>query len=160
MVLKLLENPIEYKSEHIWCMLTSDPLESYISQSKDFCLHSSAGAVILFLGTTRDFFEYKEVVKLSYECYPEMCIIEMQELCNEILLKYPGTFKVNLIHRINVVELKEISVIATISGDHRKETFEACEELMFLLKKRVPVWKSEIYSDGKHEWKENKEFYS
>ena len=31
---------------------------------------------------------------------------------------------------------------------HRKETFEALAEIMDRLKKRVPIWKLEVWEDG------------
>ena len=35
-----------------------------------------------------------------------------------------------------------------VVGVHRKETFEALAEIMDRLKKRVPIWKLEVWEDG------------
>jgi molybdopterin synthase catalytic subunit len=123
-----------------------------------WCKHEEAGAVVHFEGTTRNNFEDKTVVTLSYECYEEMALSEMNKICLETLEKFPQARKVALHHRIDVVPVKEVSVIASVSTEHRKQGFEACEYLMNELKARVPVWKKEIYSDHAAEWKQNKEW--
>lgn len=43
----------------------------------------SAGAVTTFLGCTRDSFQGKAVVSLSYEAYPEMAVRQLQRICSE-----------------------------------------------------------------------------
>jgi molybdopterin synthase catalytic subunit len=55
-----------------------------ITQLTDFAKDKSAGAVTSFQGTTRDFFEDKVVVGLSYEAYSEMALKQMRELINKV----------------------------------------------------------------------------
>ena len=37
-----------------------------------------AGAVVLFLGTTRQFTGQQETLSLDYECYPEMAMAKLE----------------------------------------------------------------------------------
>lgn len=42
------------------------------------------GAVSTFVGTTRDTFEGKKVVRLEYEAYEEMAIEELKRMCTKV----------------------------------------------------------------------------
>ena len=39
-----------------------------------------------------------------------------------------------------------------MAGAHRDETFAACRHVIEELKRRVPIWKRELYADGTVEW--------
>ena len=45
---------------------------------------SANGAVVTFLGTTRDSFDGKKVIRLEYEAYEEMAIKKLHEIRKEI----------------------------------------------------------------------------
>ncbi len=117
-----------------------------------WCHHPSAGAVTSFIGTTRDNFDNKKVSTLSYESYEELALNEMRKICEEAISKYNG-LKACMIHRLGEVKVEESSIICVISTPHRKEGFEACEWMMNELKKRVSIWKKEIFEDGNSMWK-------
>ena len=63
---------------------------------------------------------------------------------------------ISMIHRTGVVPVMEASVAIAVSAPHRKEAFEACRYAIDELKKRVPIWKKEIFEDGEV-WVENVE---
>ena len=130
--------------------LTNEEID-YNSHTK-WCQHPSAGAVTVFVGTTRDNFEEKKVSTLSYESYEELALNEMRKICEEALEKYNG-LRACLIHRLGEVKVGESSILCAISTPHRKEGFEACEWMMNDLKKRVSIWKKEIFEDGNSMWK-------
>ena len=142
----------------IFCNLTTDKLN--VHDISEFVKSPKAGAVVSFEGTTRDNFESKHVQELSYECYSEMALSEMNNLCSEALQKFPEIIKVALVHRTDTVPVGEVSVVCSASSAHRADAFKACEYIMMELKARVPIWKKEVYSDQSAEWKENKEQYS
>ena len=48
-----------------------------------------SGASVLFVGTTRQFTGERETTFLSYECYQEMAVAKLQELCQRALDKWP-----------------------------------------------------------------------
>ncbi len=85
-----------------------------------------------------------------------MALSEMKKICENALTN-KGILKVALIHRLGVVPVKEASVICVVSSEHRKEGYSVNEEMMYQLKKSVPIWKKEIYNDGNGQWKENSE---
>lgn len=105
------------------------------------------GAVVTFLGTTRDTFEGKDVVHLEYEAYESMAIKKLNEISSEAKQKY-NINDVSISHRIGTVGVGEISLIVAVASPHRSEAFHACNELVDRLKEVVPIWKKEIYSDG------------
>jgi molybdopterin synthase catalytic subunit len=142
----------------IQCVLTTDPLD--VQEISKWVKSPKAGAVVSFEGTTRDNFESKTVKVLSYECYNEMALSEMNNLCSETLEKFPEIIKVALYHRTDVVPVGEVSVVCSASSAHRADAFKACEYIMKELKSRVPIWKKEIYTEGDSQWKENQEQYN
>jgi molybdopterin synthase catalytic subunit len=117
----------------------------------------AAGAISLFIGTTRDNFEGKRVVTLEYEAYVPMAESEMRKLCVTTREKFPGVLAVVIHHRLGRVPVAEASVVIAVSSPHRKIAINACHFTIDKLKATVPIWKREMYEDGST-WKENTEF--
>lgn len=118
-----------------------------------------AGAIVTFIGTTRDTFEHegelRNVEKLEYECFTPMALAKMRELCAAIR----GTWdvaKIAMAHRTGTVGVGESSVIIAVSSAHRREALEACHWAIDELKATVPIWKKEFFEGGEV-WKENAE---
>ena len=112
---------------------------------------NAAGAVVLFLGTVREFTGGVQTAWLSYEAYPEMARASMAQLENEVRAKFTVT-KVAISHRFGKLELGDVSVAIAVSSPHRAQAFDAGRWLIDTLKERVPIWKKEHYSDGREEW--------
>ncbi len=110
-----------------------------------------AGAVVLFLGTTREFTHGRRSVSLDYECYPEMAEAELQQLERAARQRWT-LVDVCVVHRVGHLELGEISVAIAVSAVHRQAAFEAGRWLIDRLKQVVPIWKKENYADGTTEW--------
>jgi len=111
------------------------------------------GAVIVFVGRTRDYFEEKRVISLEYEAYEAMALKEMGKIIDFLKQQYP---KLNgaIVHRMGRVPVGEASVVIAISTPHRRECYEASRYAIDSLKTNVPIWKKEIYEKGE-EWKAN-----
>ncbi|XP_077989221.1 molybdopterin synthase catalytic subunit-like [Glandiceps talaboti] len=116
----------------------------------------TAGAISVFIGTTRDNCDGKKVTKLEYEAYKPMAEKEILKICQQIRVKW-DVENIAVVHRIGVVPVTEASVIIAISSAHRKEALEAVHYSIDTLKTTVPIWKKEVYADGSNNWKENKE---
>ena len=114
-----------------------------------------AGGIDMFLGTTRNHSKGKKVIRLEYEAYSPMALRMMSEIESEIRKRW-SVQKISIVHRIGVVPVMEASVAIAVSAAHRKEAFEACRYAIDELKKRVPIWKKEIFEDGEV-WVENVE---
>ncbi|KAI8473952.1 MAG: Molybdopterin biosynthesis MoaE [Monoraphidium minutum] len=116
---------------------------------------ASAGAVALFVGTTRDTFQGAEVLRLEYEAYVPMALGKLKDLCLQIRRKW-GVTRVAVAHRVGIVEVCEASVVIAVSSPHRKAALEAVHWAIDELKATVPIWKKEFFADGSV-WKENEE---
>ena len=116
------------------------------------CVRShQAGAVVLFLGTTREFTRGRHSVSLDYECYPEMAEAELQKLESEARRRWT-LVEVGIVHRVGHLELGEISVVIAVSSAHREAAFQAGQWLIDTIKQVVPIWKKENYADGTAQW--------
>ncbi|KAJ3270811.1 hypothetical protein HDV01_007433 [Terramyces sp. JEL0728] len=128
---------------------------------REFSNHS-VGAIVSFLGTTRSTFTdengtTKQVEYLSYEAYEPMAIKVMTEIAHESKLKYRDLDRVGIIHRLGKVGIAQESILVVTASAHRKDAIDAVGWIMDQVKKRVPIWKLEVYTDGSS-WKENKEW--
>ena len=105
------------------------------------------GAIVTFIGTTRDNNEGRRVHSLEYEAYQGMAEQEMRKLGDEAQAKWQIN-GVAVHHRIGRVPIGEASVMIAVASPHRDEGFKACRYIIDELKKRVPIWKKEIYEGG------------
>jgi molybdopterin synthase catalytic subunit len=111
----------------------------------------NAGAVVLFLGTTREMTAGRRTVSLDYEGYPEMARKKMQELETEARRRWP-ILECAIVHRLGHLEIGEASVAVAVSCAHRHPAFAAGQWLIDTLKQVVPIWKRENWADGTAEW--------
>jgi len=106
-----------------------------------------AGAVVTFLGATRNENDGRRVVRLEYEAFTAMAEREMRALGREAARRWPLR-KVAVAHRVGVVPVGEASVGIAVSAAHRAEAFAACHWLIDRLKETVPIWKKEHFRGG------------
>ena len=125
--------------------LTSHPLDP--DQFTSAVRRGANGAVVTFLGTTRDNFDGKQVLTLEYEAFDEMAIKKLEEVRQELLAEF-GLDEIAIGHRIGTVGIGEISLVVAVGSPHRKEGFHACHKAVDRIKEVVPIWKKEIYQDG------------
>ena len=129
--------------------LTTEPID--FSQVTDSVRSHAAGAVVLFLGTVREFTGDVQTSSLEYDAYPDMALRELRRLEAAVREKWP-VIGVSMVHRTGALQLGEIAVAVAVSSGHRHEAFEAGQWLIDTLKVSVPVWKKEIYASGGTEW--------
>jgi len=110
-----------------------------------------AGALVLFLGTTRETTAGRRTASLDYECYPEMAERKLAELEAEARRRWPLT-GCAIVHRLGHLELGEASIAIAVSSPHRQQAFEAGKWLIDTIKEVVPIWKQENWADGTSEW--------
>ncbi|MCP4171175.1 MAG: molybdenum cofactor biosynthesis protein MoaE [Fuerstiella sp.] len=128
---------------------TTEPID--FTQVTDSVRSHAAGAVVLFLGTVREFTGDVQTSSLEYDAYPDMALQELRRLETVVREKWP-VIEVSLVHRTGALQLGDIAVAVAVSSRHRHEAFEAGQWLIDTLKDRVPVWKKEIYANGRTEW--------
>ncbi|MEZ6126587.1 MAG: molybdenum cofactor biosynthesis protein MoaE [Planctomycetaceae bacterium] len=129
--------------------LSDQPLD--VQAVTDSVRDVRAGAVVLFLGTVREFTGDVQTDRLEYEAYPEMALQVMQQLETDACERWP-LIAVSMVHRTGVLDPGETAVAVAVSSAHRTAAFEAGQWLIDTLKVRVPIWKKERYSDGREEW--------
>lgn len=129
--------------------ITTQPID--FAQVTNSVRSPAAGAVVLFMGTVREFTGDVQTSSLEYESYPQMAVQSMQQLAAEAQQKWP-LVSVSMVHRTGHLDLGEIAVAVAVSAGHRREAFEAGHWLIDTLKEKVPIWKKERYADGTTEW--------
>ena len=108
---------------------------------------STAGAVITFLGTTRDSTADRDVLHLEYEAYEPMAEKKLAEVAQEMMDKWPLT-AVAISHRLGRLEISDISLVVAVASQHRGYAFEAAQYSVDRLKQMVPIWKKEFFKGG------------
>jgi molybdopterin synthase catalytic subunit len=129
--------------------LTCEPID--VTRLLQLAQRPEAGAVVLFVGTTRQFTGDRETMELAYEAYRDMASGELRKLEEEARRRWP-LVACAIVHRLGVVPLAEASVAIAVSSPHRDDAFEASRWLIDTLKESVPIWKQERWADGKTEW--------
>jgi len=110
-----------------------------------------AGAVVLFLGTTRRTTDGRETASLDYECFAEMARDKLAELEAEARSRWQ-LVGCAVVHRVGHLEIGEASVAVAVSSAHRQTAFAAGQWLIDTLKHVVPIWKKENWTDGNSQW--------
>lgn len=126
-------------------ILTDEPLDP--AAVTDSVRKAGNGAVVTFLGTTRDNFGGKTVTRLEYEAYDVMAIKKMEEVRDSLCADY-GIEDIAIAHRTGRVDVGHISLVVAVASPHRVEAFEACHEAVNRIKTIVPIWKKEWFADG------------
>jgi molybdopterin synthase catalytic subunit len=109
------------------------------------------GAVILFLGAVRQVNDGRDVTGIDYAAYEGMALRELQAIVDEGATQF-GTTDVVVEHRLGELQVEDISVGIAIGHAHRDEAYAVSRWVIEELKRRVPIWKREHYTDGTREW--------
>lgn len=145
-------------SEHIYLELTYTPLNAttLLTQTSS----PSAGANVLFLGTTRDTFNDKAVAQLSYTSYAPLALKTLTQIARAAKEKHDGLIAVSIAHRLGVVPVGEASIAIAVSAAHRGPAWRAGEEVLEVCKEKLEVWKREEFvgEDAEEgEWRANRD---
>jgi molybdopterin synthase catalytic subunit len=111
----------------------------------------AAGAVVAFLGISRQFTGDAETAELTYEAYHDMAERELARLEAEARQRWP-LVACSLVHRLGVVPISEASVAVVVSSAHRDAAYDASRWLIDELKATAPIWKQERWTSGETEW--------
>lgn len=118
-----------------------------LDECYEFVRDNSCGGISAFIGTVRNMTQDKEVTQLDFSTYKPMAIKEMKKIANLCLKKF-SIKKIAIHHAEGVLQIGDTPVIITVAATHRKAAFEACEFAIDTLKRTVPIWKKEHFSDG------------
>ena len=110
----------------------------------------AAGGIALFAGAVRDTDHGRGVTGLSYSAHPSAAA-ELRRVAEVIAEKYP-VIGIAAVHRVGDLAIGDLAVVLAVSCPHRAEAFDACRDLIDILKASVPIWKHQRFHDGGAEW--------
>ncbi len=127
--------------------IQTEPFSLYTEVERLQASSSSIGAVVTFIGTTRDLSRGKQVSKLEFEHYPGMAEKKLAEIRQRAITDY-GVIDVTIVHRVGTLPVGENIVLIVVAGAHRDEAFRGCSFCIDELKRITPIWKKETSPDG------------
>jgi len=110
----------------------------------------AAGGIALFAGAVRESDHDRAVSGLSYSAHPS-AVDELRRVAEVIADKYP-VIGIAAVHRVGDLAIGDLAVVLAVSCPHRAEAFDACRDLIDILKASVPIWKHQRFGDGTAEW--------
>ena len=128
-----------------WVFITPDQLDE--KPLTEFVTTGNDGAVVTFLGVTRDHNEGRNVEYLDYEAYQPMAENKIAEIIVEMRAKWE-LGKIAIAHRTGRVDIGETSMVVAVGSAHRRPAFESALYFVDRLKEIVPVWKKELFVGG------------
>lgn len=111
-------------------------------------IHSEdSGGIVIFDGTVRNQTKTRSVVYLDFEAYTPMAIREMEKIAQKVKEKFDA-HAVVIFHRTGRLFPGETAVLIGVATAHREAAFAGCKWAIDELKKTVPIWKKEYFTDG------------
>ena len=128
-------------------LISDEPLSVEIIET--FVLDSTHGALVTFRGIVRNHDHGQAVTALDYSAHPDAQRF-LEECCREVALS--SGLRVAAAHRVGSLTIGDVALVAAVAAPHRAAAFEATEQLVALIKQRVPIWKRQHLADGVTEW--------
>lgn len=111
----------------------------------------AAGAVVTFAGVVRDHDGGRSVLELEYSGHPSAEKV-IGEVARDVAARATGVRAIAVSHRIGPLRIGDVALACAVAADHRKEAFVVCAELVDEVKRRLPIWKRQVFDDGSDEW--------
>ena len=105
------------------------------------------GAIVSFVGITREMDEGEEVLALEFDSWKEGLSSTLRTIAIAAKEKFPIK-SIAMAHRTGMVGPQENIVAIFVASPHRKDAFEGCSWLIDELKSQAPLWKKEIKPSG------------
>ncbi len=130
------------------CAISADPLD--VAAHRRAVSGDHAGAEVVFCGVVRDQDAGRVVTALEYQAHTSAA-----DLLAEVAAQFAGRADVHAVavsHRVGTLAIGDVALVAAVSTAHRDEAFATCAALVDEVKRRLPVWKRQIFVDGTEEW--------
>jgi molybdopterin synthase catalytic subunit len=121
-----------------------------VTEHEDAVADKAAGAVVSFRGVVRDHDGGRGVTELEYVGHPTAHAV-IGEIAAEFAAR-PELHAVAVSHRVGLLAVGDVALACAVSASHRGQAFAACAELVDEVKKRLPIWKRQVFTDGEEEW--------
>jgi molybdopterin synthase catalytic subunit len=109
------------------------------------------GAVVTFLGVTRNHHQGRRVQGLLYEAYEEMASARMHAILAAVREEH-AIGRILVEHRLGDVPIGEASVCVVVAAAHRAAAFAAAAAVMDRIKQEVPIFKKEFFATDDAQW--------
>ena len=131
----------------VLALISPEPLDSAAIEA--FVLDEANGALVAFRGIVRNHDHGLAVSALDYEAHPD-AVTFLENCCRQIATA--TGLRVAAAHRVGSLVVGDTALVAAVAAPHRAEAFAACEQLVELIKREVPIWKRQHLGDGATEW--------
>lgn len=131
------------------------PLDATLAELLDVVRDDACGAVATFTGYVRDNDDGRGVVHLHYEAHPDAAAV-LAEVADRVVRRTAAAtgdaVRAAVVHRTGDLRVGDVAVVAAVAAGHRRAAFDAVSDLIEELKREVPIWKEQSFSDGTSEW--------
>ena len=110
------------------------------------------GAVASFLGVVRDHHRGRGVALLDYACYRSMAEKVLARLAAETAKRFGDDLAVMALHGVGVIRPGEVALCLHAASAHRVAACDGVRWLLEAIKRELPVWKHQRFTDGTTEW--------
>jgi molybdopterin synthase catalytic subunit len=111
---------------------------------------SASGAVVSFAGVVRNHDGGRPVVSIEYSAHPTAAAV-LARVVAEVTAR-SEVEAVAVSHRVGPLSIGEAALVVAVAGVHRAEAFATAMELVDEVKRLLPVWKRQVFTDGTDEW--------
>jgi len=133
----------------VWTSLVDEPLDVLEHEAR--VTADTAGALVSFVGIVRNHDRGLEVARLEYSAHPSAADL-LAEIARDVAASAPGDCRLAVSHRVGRLEIGDVALACAVSAGHRGAAFDLCSELVEAVKRRLPVWKFQVFNDGTDEW--------
>jgi molybdopterin synthase catalytic subunit len=130
-------------------VVTEDPLD--VDEHARLVDDPAAGAVVTFAGVVRDHDGGRSVRGLEYSAHPTAGTV-VAEVAADVARRARGVRAIAVSHRVGALAIGDVALACAVAAEHRQEAFATCAELVDEVKRLLPVWKHQAFSDGTDEW--------
>ncbi len=125
----------------------TEPFDTAAEIEKLRADNPAIGAIVTFLGLTRDINEGQRVSGMTLEHYPGMTEKSLEKILDEAETRWQLQ-GIRVVHRVGRLKPQDPIVLVAVASAHRGDAFQACEFVIDYLKTRAPFWKKEQTSQG------------
>jgi molybdopterin synthase catalytic subunit len=130
------------------CQITDDVIdvEAHLGAVRT----APGGAEVLFCGVVRDHDDGRTVTALEYQGHPSAASV-LADVAASFSARQE-VLAVAVSHRIGSLQIGDVALVAAVSTAHRGDAFATCAALVDEVKRRLPIWKRQVFADGTDEW--------
>lgn len=127
--------------------ISTEPIDA--AELEAFVSAAEYGAMVTFRGMVRDHDHGAQVTSLDYQSHPDAARF-LEDCCRRV--SDETGLPIAAAHRIGELHIGDTALVVVAAAAHRAEAFAACEKLVELIKREVPIWKRQHLIDGVAEW--------